>query len=279
MARISFDTLQETAVNNSNNNEGNNIKLFSLKNDGDVAVVRIMHDSIEDFDILTTHKIKIGEKRRSISCIRNPFDPVDACPLCKAQEKLQQRFYIHMIHYVTDTQTGAIVPVPVVWDRAATEYANKFKTLIEEYGPLSNLIFKIKRNGKAGDMSTTYEILMGNQTMYPIEQYPKIDAFNDYTALGKIVMDRNYAEICEYMATGQFPQRTNTNNNVTPKSGVDIDVAVDETPLTQGQAYVQNTQAAPVQNVQPTTQYGTGNTMPWQGNTTNNTVNRPVRRY
>ena len=79
-----------------------------------------------------------------------------------------------MIHYVTDTQTGAIVPVPVVWDRAATEYANKFKTLIEEYGPLSNLIFKIKRNGKAGDMSTTYEILMGNQTMYPIEQYPKI---------------------------------------------------------------------------------------------------------
>ena len=273
MARISFDALQETAVNNSNNNEGNNIKLFSLKNDGDVAVVRIMHDSIEDFDILTTHKIKVGEKRRNISCIRNPYDPVDACPLCKNQEKLQQRFYIHMINYVTDQQTGAIIPVPVVWDRAATEYANKFKTLIEEYGPLSDLIFKIKRNGKAGDMSTTYEILMGNQTMYPVEKYPKIDAFNGYTALGKIVMDKDFNEICQYMATGQFPQRSSNNVSTapaTPKSGIDINIAVEDVEPVN---VVSNNTYNP-NNTVPTT----GTTMPWQGNTTA-AVNRPVRRY
>ena len=281
MARISFDTLQETAINNSNNNEGNNIKLFSLKNDGDVAVVRIMHDSVEDFDILTTHKVKVGDKRRNISCIRNPYDPVDACPLCKNQEKLQQRFYIHMINYVTDTQTGQVIPVPVVWDRAATEYANKFKTLIEEYGPLSDLIFKIKRNGKAGDMSTTYEILMGNQSMYPIDKYPKIEAFNGYTALGKIVMDKNYNEICEYLATGSFPQpnRNNTQsattNSVVPKASIDIDAVVDDTP-TPPQYYnnTPTTTAAPVGgNVAPTTN------MPWQNNGNTAGMNRPVRRY
>lgn len=284
MARISFDALQETVTNNNSENTNNNgIKLFSLKNDGDVAIVRIMHDSVEDFDILTTHKIKVGDKRRNISCIRNPHEPIDNCPLCKSGEKIQQRFYIHMIQYKQNPKTNAIEAVPVVWDRAATEYANKFKTLIEEYGPLSNQIFKIKRNGKAGDMSTTYEVLFGSPNMYPEATYPKIDAFKDYTALGKVVMDKNYQEICQFMATGQFPQ-TQRNNNTTqstavgttnvvpqgtvnPRGTVNIDVAVED-PATY---------TTPVPNTVPTT--NNANAMPWDTQGNNVGVNRPVRRY
>ena len=204
MARISFDTFQETA----NTSQGNyDVKLFSLKDDGDEAVVRIMHDSIEDFDIITTHSVKIGENYRKVSCIRDPREPIDNCPLCKSGSNIQQRFFIHMIQYEKD-QAGNITATPVVWERAAKEYATKFKTLIEEYGPLSESVFKIRRNGKKGDMSTTYEILYGNPNIYRPDIYPK-DAtpFEGYTALGKIVFDKTFEEINEYLATGNFPQR------------------------------------------------------------------------
>ena len=274
MARISFDTLQETATVNTGTGEGSNIKLFALKNDGDVAIVRIMHDSVADFDILTTHKIKIADKWRNISCIRDPREPIDNCPLCKANEKIQQRFYIHMIQYVQDPSTGAISAIPVVWDRTAGEYATKFKTLIEEYGPLSNQIFKIKRNGKAGDMSTTYEILFGSPNMYPETMYPKnTEIFKGYSALGKIVLDKNYNEITTYLNTGNFPQVSNTSNNTSNVS--DQQYATTNPAPVVGTTY---TQPTPVVTTDPTYQGTTNQQMPWQGNN-NAGMNRPVRRY
>lgn len=204
MARISFETFQETA----NNNQGNyDVKLFSLKDDGDEAIVRIMHDSVADFDIITTHTVKIGDNYRKVSCIRDPREPLDNCPLCKSGSNIQQRFFIHMIQYEKD-QTGNITATPVVWERAAKEYATKLTTLMQEYGPLSDNVFKIRRNGKKGDMGTTYEILYGNPNIYRPDIYPK-DAtpFEGYTALGKIVFDKTFEEINEYLATGNFPQR------------------------------------------------------------------------
>lgn len=274
MARISFDTLQETVSTNSGDNN-NGIKLFALKNDGDVAIVRIMHDSVADFDILTTHKIKVGDKWRSISCIRDPREPIDNCPLCKNNEKIQQRFYIHMIQY-TQEPNGQIVATPVVWDRTAGEYANKFKTLIEEYGPLSDLIFKIKRNGKAGDMGTTYEILMGNQSIYPAESYPKINAFDSYSALGRIVLDKNYNEINSFLATGTFPQNNNnTNANQVADGNMNNNVAPNYTPPVNQGTYTGN---APMNTV-PTNNTGAPTSMPWDNNSAAPTMNRPVRRY
>lgn len=288
MARISFDTLQETVSTGTGENNNAGIKLFALKNDGDVAIVRIMHDNVQDFDILTTHKIKVGDKWRTISCIRDPREPIDNCPLCKANEKIQQRFYIHMIQYVKDDATGKITPTPVVWDRTAGEYATKFKTLIEEYGPLSNQIFKIKRNGKAGDMSTTYEILFGSPNMYPEELYPKtVEAFSNYTALGRIVLDKNYNEINTFLATGNFPQATNNTTNVAQPQqsyvGTNLDAVVDDTPVPNYNNNAYPTTATgyavePSINTAPNTNIGTGAQMPWQGNSTAG-VNRPIRRY
>lgn len=279
MARISFDTLQKTA-NNNNTDNNYGIKLFALKNDGDIAIVRFMHDSVEDFDILTNHKIKVNDKWRSISCIRDPREPIDNCPLCKAGEKIQQRFYIHMIQYIKDPTTGAITAVPVVWDRSASEYATKFKTLIEEYGPLSDQIFKIKRNGKAGDMSTTYEILFGSPNMYPENLYPKnTEVFANYTALGKIVLDKNYTDITTFLSTGTFPQtvapsQKNPENSAPQQAPAtsNLDAIVDDTPTPN---YASNTQYAP----SPTAASNTGTQMPWQNPNANQGVNRPVRRY
>lgn len=212
MAKINFEQI------NSGNDGGNfTVGFFSLKNDGDEAVVRIMHDDTSSFDLVTTHPIQIGNKYRRVNCIRDPRDPMDNCPLCKSGAKIQQRFYIHLIQYVKD-EKGNIIPQAKIWERSAS-YAVTIKNLIDEYGPLSDCIFKIRRNGEAGSMNTTYSILFGNPQVYRPEFYPKDDSlFEGYSVVGSAVMDKNFDEIAEFIATGEFPQRnvSNEDTNNTP---------------------------------------------------------------
>jgi hypothetical protein len=229
MAKMSFDTAVST-MNNEGNNNGSSVKIFSLKNDGDEAIVRIMHDSVNDFDILTTHPITVGGKYRSISCLREPRDPMDNCPLCKNGTKVQSRIFIHMIQYVTNAQ-GQIEAQPVIWERSIA-YATKLKNDIDEYGPLSNCIFKIRRNGKAGDMQTTYDMRLGNPSMYNEANYPKVeDAFKDYNVCGTLVLDKTYDEISMFMANGSFPE-TNKPTNTTTTAPVGLDAVEDNVPNT-----------------------------------------------
>lgn len=219
MAKMSFDTVVSN-MNTESSNNSNSIGFFSLKNDGDEAIVRIMHDSVNDFDILTTHPITLGGKFRSINCIREPRDPMDNCPLCKKGTKVQSRIFIHMIQYVTNEQ-GQIEAKPVVWERSIA-YATKLKNDIDEYGPLSNCIFKIRRNGKAGDMQTTYDMRLGNPSMYNEANYPKLaDAFKDYTACGTIVLDKTFDEISAFIVNGSFPETKGSINNVNKSSTLD----------------------------------------------------------
>ena len=211
MAKVSFDTAV-SSMNNEGNSNGNSVGFLSLKNDGDEAIVRIMHNSVADFDIVTLHPITLGGKFRTVSCVRDPRDPMDNCPLCKNGTKVQSKIFIHMIQYVTNEQ-GQIEAKPVVWERPMG-YATKLKSDIDEYGPLSECIFKVKRHGKAGDKNTTYEMKLGNPNMYNEASYPKLDnAFENYSACGTVVLDKSYEEIAEFVATGQFPETAKNTNN------------------------------------------------------------------
>lgn len=211
MAKINFDQI-------SNDNSGSfDVGFFSLKNDGDEAVVRIMHDDTSSFDLVTTHPIQIGNKYRRVNCIRDPYDPMDNCPLCKSGAKIQQRFYIHLLQYVKD-ENGNIIPQAKIWERSAS-YAVTIKNLIDEYGPLSDCIFKIRRSGEAGSMNTTYSIMFGNPQVYRPEFYPKDESlFKDYSVVGSAVMDKTFEELAEFIATGEFPARQNNNSQPTNTS-------------------------------------------------------------
>lgn len=221
MAKVSFDTAVSN-MNSDSNNDRNSVSFFSLKNDGDEAIVRIMHDSVEDFDIVTLHPISIDGKYRSANCIREPRDPMDKCPLCKNGTKIQSKIFIHMIQYVAN-ESGQIEAKPVVWERSIS-YATKLKNDIDEYGPLSNCIFKIRRNGKPRDMQTTYDMKLGNPSMYTDVAYPKVEnAFDNYSACGTIVLDKTYEELEQFVTTGKFPETRRADNNdstTTPSSNV-----------------------------------------------------------
>ena len=165
----------------------------------------------------------MGDKFRKINCIRDFRDPVENCPLCANGTKINQRFFIKMIQYdkVSDPATGMvkIVPKAMVWERS-TAYAKTLKSYLDNYGPLSDIICKIIRHGKAGDMQTTYEIVPNlNKAIYKDEIYIKdTSLFGDFNAFGTIVMDRTYDEIMQFQMTGQFPVREKKQEDAAPQA-------------------------------------------------------------
>lgn len=212
MAYISFDNLNNSAVAQNQQNSSQ-VGFFSLKNDGDEAIVRFMHDDTASFEILGTHQIRMNGKFRRINCIRNPQDPISACPFCENGEKLDYKFYIHLLQY-TNNQDGTVSVEPKVWERSVS-YANKMREYITNYGPMSDVVCKVIRHGRAGDMKTEYEIIPNlNQQVYRPDIFKKVDGlFDSFKVLGRIVLDKSKDDINTFLKTGDFPSTT-TNQDV-----------------------------------------------------------------
>lgn len=217
MPRISFNDIATTT-----SNENRRINFFSLKNDNDEAIVRIMHDSTDSFEIYSTHQIQLNGRYRRVSCIRLPQEPFEKCPLCESGAPVQQRIFVHMIQYVRD-DSGNIVPQGVVWERAAS-FARELKDKIDNYGPLSDCLFKIKRHGAAGYIQTTYSIDYFPAGMNNPNLYPKIDdMFANYSALGPVVLDKDFYEIKTFINTGEFPTTESRTANTPASSPASAD--------------------------------------------------------
>ena len=188
MAQIDYTNWKEQDGNSSKQTATYTPKVgyFSLKQDGQEAIVRFMHDSPDDFDIVGVHRVQIEDRIRAVNCIGSEKDPSKECPLCESGNSRTYRFYIHLIEYVRD-QAGNIVATPKIWERSTT-YINRFVNLINEYGPLSDVVFKVKRNGAAGSKDTTYDIMFANPNVYRADLYKKdSNAFNGFKAVGTVV--------------------------------------------------------------------------------------------
>ena len=212
MAQINLNDVYSNDGTNNNNQVG----FFNLQGDGDEAVVRFMVDSIEDLEILTVHDIFVNGKFRQISCVRDPREPIDKCPLCAKEEKIKQVVFIKMLQYVNGP--NGIEVHPVVWQRNASTYAFRMKGYLDNYGPMSNILCKVIRHGAKGDLKTSYDIIPNlNPAQFPQENYPIMtEAFNDYKACGRIVLDKSVDEINTFIATGNFPEN-NVKSTPTPQ--------------------------------------------------------------
>ena len=189
-------------------NNGSKVGYFGIKEDKGEAIVRFCYNSPEEFNYISVHKLNIDGKYRNYNCIR---DQDCTCPLCQAGKKPSWRFYVQLIEYTKD-ENGNIVATPKIWDRPAS-FADKLTNNFEEYGGLKDFIFKIKRNGKPGDMKTEYDVFFPNQTIYNSELYTYTgNEFEGYKILGGPVMNKDFAEL-ETIASKLKPDET-TNNNV-----------------------------------------------------------------
>ena len=77
--------------------QGPRVGFFSLRDDGDEAVVRFAYNSPDEFEVFTVHPVTIDGKFRKVNCINDLRLGVHSCPLCAAGVQLQQRFYIRLI--------------------------------------------------------------------------------------------------------------------------------------------------------------------------------------
>ena len=217
MAKVSYSEAMNAPTTNSVNYS--NVGFLSLKNDNDEAVVRFVVDSEADLDVHYVHPVTVNNRLRMVDCLRTPYEPLDNCPLCKNNAKIQQKIYIRCLHYTTD-QNGAISVSAKVWERAGS-YATKLKSYLDNYGPLSDIICKIIRHGAAGSKETTYEIVPNlSKIVYRDDIYVKRpELFDGYTPTGTAILEKTFDEMNQYLMNGEFPARNNSNQ-ATPRENV-----------------------------------------------------------
>lgn len=184
MARVSYEESEKYF-------SGTGSDWFTLKNDGDVARVQFMLNSIDDIPIFSTHKVKVGDKERYVDCLRNPHEPIDMCPFCAAGLPAKAVRFIVMYQH----DDGKVK----IWERGK-QFISKLQGLINRYNPLEEKVFEIERHGKAGDTSTKYEI-------YPLDatEPVNLDDIEMPELEGSLILVKSFDEMEEYLDTGSFP--------------------------------------------------------------------------
>lgn len=194
MPRIGYDEVDKY--------ESSNGEWFQLKNDGDVARVQFMMDSLQDLEIYACHRVKIGDKERYVDCLRSADESIDLCPLCAAGNPVKPVRFIIMLQH-DDNKVK-------IWERGKT-FISKLQGLFNRYTPLSNYVFEIERHGKAGDKETKYDI-------YPMDRVEKKDLTNvEYPELlGGLILEKDFDELAVFVRTGKFPEDVQTQAQAAP---------------------------------------------------------------
>ena len=214
MANFSYAQYQEAVARaQANQGTGTKVGFFKLKEDGDEALIRMNVSSVEDLDFASVHTISADGKWMKVSCL-NPLGSFsDNCPLCSAAQqgtkvsKTSKKVYIQVLVAYKDKTTGQFgAPQPVVWERPAG-FSRDIANLIKDYGSLKDTIFKVTRNGAAGDMKTTYTIgfvpLYNKPELIPVEG---LTAFEGFNIARHSYWEKTNEEILTFLQTGSFPE-------------------------------------------------------------------------
>ena len=245
-SQFSYEQYQQmvAAAQANSNGDGTKVGFMKLANDGDIAIARINIASVEEFMFASVHTLNVGGRWMKVSC-HNPMGMNNGgCPLCTAYaantkgaiSKSAKRIYIPMMVSYRDpnSATGYTAPAPVVWERPAgfsRELANKLMIA----GDMRNTLVLITRNGKAGDMQTTYsmDILPETHPVFKPEMIPMdFGAFTNFNVARHSYWEKTIDEINVYLTTGQFPERSQ-NNTQQVNSVANVANAYGQMPNTQ----------------------------------------------
>ena len=294
---------QIAAQEQTQSGDGTKIGYFKLKEDGDIAIARINLSSTDEFMFAAVHTLQVGGKWMKVSC-HNPLGMNAAgCPLCSANQanpkgsigKSAKKMFIPMLVSYRDPQsaTGYTPVTPVIWDRPA-QFSRELANKLMVAGNLKDVLVLITRNGKAGDMQTTYsvDVLPANHPVFKPEMIPAdFSAFNNFNIAKHSYWEKTVEEINTFLATGQFPEVAKANNQQTVNTVANTANAY-AAPATP--AYIASVQTAPAQTVPvytaPTPQFEgytapqqpVNNTAPMTATTSVNTDNAagtPVRNF
>lgn len=256
MAQFSYENYaaqQEARKANSNNANGGlgpEVHFMNefLKNDGDVAVVRFPYHTMNDIVFETTHAVTFpGKKYPSrVRCAGN------GCRFCADGNKVDTRFFAKLIVYVVDENTGEVKLLNGVWDRPSAFADIDIKNLMQEYGDISQHLFKIKRNGSGTATRYTISIIM-NTTVYNPAVYKadfsEIEKVDPVKILSKSIAQYNEALNPSAANTAPVTQpQTSVATSAAPAAPVDTATSYAAVNQTVSAA---TTQTVITPNVQP----------------------------
>lgn len=268
MSSFSYAQYQNVVAQAQNNSANSGVKVgfFKLKNDQDEALIRINVKSMEDLQFATVHQLGAAQKWMKVGCLNPVGSYSDNCPLCSAVAngnasigKASKKVFVQMLVSYKDATTGQFsAAIPVIWERPAG-FANEIASKLRDYGPLTERVFKVTRNGAAGSMQTTYTI-----SYIPVYDKPEavptdFSAFNNFNIAKHSFWEKSVEEINTFLATGSFPEPVKspaTNQASTPGAYVaptafsapPVAPAFNTQPATPAPAY-----QAPAAPVAPTT--------------------------
>lgn len=168
---------------------------FSLKGDGDSAVVRFLYNDVDDVEGYAVHEVEIDGKKRYVNCLRDYNSPIDDCPFCRAKKYQVAKLFVPL--YNEDEQKVQ------VWERGKKFFA-KISGICSRYNkaPIFQQTFEIVRNGKPGDTQTTYEIY---RTEDDIDKDARLDDYDMPEILGGTILDKSAEDMEFYLDAGYFP--------------------------------------------------------------------------
>lgn len=246
MSQFNYNDYQNAISRAQSNTEFAKVGFFKLSDDGDEALVRINCASVEDLQFASVHQLGAAQKWMKISCL-NTLGTTGKCPLCNAangdtSKGPRKRVFVQMMCSYKDKMTGQwSQAVPVIWERPAG-FSKELCNKLRDYGDLRQVLLKITRNGRAGDMQTTYSMDYAVPTVFKPEMVPMdFSAFANFNINKHSYWEKTADEINTFLTTGSFPEVAKAN---TEKEAA---------PVQAQQVPVQPAYTAPAQTVVPPT--------------------------
>lgn len=128
--------------------------MFMLRNDGDSADVVIMYRDISDVLVTDAHYIKSDSFSGYVHCNGKS----NGCPACLYGSngiRVQPKLFIPLYVLSSDSvEPGQVL----FWDRSVRFQQQLESDVFSKYPNPADFVFRITRNGVAGDVNTTYSI-------------------------------------------------------------------------------------------------------------------------
>ncbi len=169
-----------------------NGSFFLLPNDKDFADVIFLYRNIKDVLVADVHYIKSPDYSGYVHCCGR------GCPACSKGLRIQTKIFIPLYNYKTNRIE--------FWDRSNHFERQLMNDVLNRYPNPSEWVFRVTRNGEAGDVNTTYSIVaQGKNTRYP---YDKILLDNGLT------LPEGYSAVCLDRTPGEVSAMLNTDSSV-----------------------------------------------------------------
>lgn len=213
MGKYNYESLKNAKQEQeTTKKEYQRIGYFNLWDEKPSAIVRFDVGSSDDLELVDVHNEKITKddgkwSYRWVACLRNNDEPFKNCPLCTKNVKTRRTVvFVRMLEYRIG-EDGKVSAVPVTWARAST-FADELVSLINDYGDLRELLFKVTRNRT--NNKTTYSVRLQPEMGIYTEAagYVKdFSAFDNFLMNKHSYMERTFEELEEFVKTGKMASR------------------------------------------------------------------------